>query len=266
MYPTYHGVRVNGNTALNDEQTTLAEVFSGQGYSCGAFISAFVVDGRWGLKQGFEHYDDKLDMTRSKHIDLGAIQRPANEVMDSALAWLDGQKSAPFFAWIHLYDPHLPYEPPEPYRSEYGGSGPAGLYAGEVAFMDEQIGRLTAWLERTGLEQSTVLVLVGDHGEGLGSHGEGSHGYYIYEYAIHVPLIVAAPLAGLQSKRVGSQVSTADVFPTILDLAGVKPQQEIQGRSLLPSMFRPGSGREVPAYAESMAPNIQFGWSPLHVY
>ncbi len=265
MYPTYHGVRVNGNTALNEDQTTLAEVFSRRGYSCGAFIAAFVVDGRWGLKQGFEVYDDKLDMTRSKHIDLGAIQRPGNQVMDSALAWLDGRSGAPFFAWIHLYDPHLPYEPPEPYRSEYGARGPAGLYAGEIAFMDAQIGRLTAWLERTGLDRSTVVVLVGDHGEGLGSHGEGSHGYYIYDYAVHVPLIVVAPLNGLAGKRVPAQVRTADVFPTILDLAGVAPDGETQGRSLVPSMFRPGAGREVPAYAESMAPNIQFGWSPLQV-
>jgi arylsulfatase A-like enzyme/tetratricopeptide (TPR) repeat protein len=265
MYPTYHGVRVNGNTALNEGQTTLAEVFSDQGYSCGAFISAFVVDGRWGLKQGFSLYDDKLDMSRSKHIDLGAIQRPANQVMDSALAWLDGRQSAPFFAWIHLYDPHLPYDPPEPYRSQYGAGGPAGLYAGEVAFMDEQIGRLVAWLERTGLDRSTVLVLVGDHGEGLGSHGEGAHGYYIYDYAVHVPLIVVAPLDGLSGKRVPVQVRTADVFPTILDLAGVASEQETQGQSLLATMFRPGKGREAAAYAESMAPNIQFGWSPLQV-
>jgi arylsulfatase A-like enzyme/tetratricopeptide (TPR) repeat protein len=265
MYPTYHGVRVNGNTALNDGQTTLAEVFAAEGYSCGAFIAAFVVDGRWGLKQGFSLYDDRLDMTRSKHIDLGAIQRPGNEVVDSALAWLDGRKDAPFFAWIHLYDPHLPYEPPEPYRAEYGGTGPAGLYAGEVAFMDEQIGRLVAWLERTGLDRSTVLVLVGDHGEGLGSHGEGSHGYFIYDYAIHVPLIVVAPLQGLQDKRVGCQVGTVDVFPTVLELAGLDRGSEVQGRSLVPVMFRPRSGRDVAVYAESMAPNIQFGWSPLRL-
>ncbi len=265
MYPTYHGVRVNGNTALNDAQTTLAEVFAEQGYDCGAFIAAFVVDGRWGLKQGFEHYDDRLDMTRTKHIDLGAIQRPANEVVDSALGWLDARKEGPFFAWIHLYDPHLPYEPPEPYRAEYGSAGPAGLYAGEVAFMDEQIGRLVAWLERTGLDRSTVLVLVGDHGEGLGDHGEGSHGYFIYDYAIHVPLIVVAPLEGLQDKRVGSQVGTVDIFPTVLELAGLGRGTEAQGRSLVPMMFRPGSGRDVAVYAESMAPSIQFGWSPLQL-
>ncbi|NTU51868.1 MAG: sulfatase-like hydrolase/transferase, partial [Candidatus Aminicenantes bacterium] len=257
--------RVNGNTALNDDQTTLAEVFAARGYDTGAFIAAFVVDGRWGLKQGFTTYDDKLDMTRSKHIDLGAIQRPANQVMDSALGWLDGRKDRPFFAWIHLYDPHLPYEPPEPYRSEYGVRGPAGLYGGEIAFMDEQIGRLTAWLERTGLDRSTVLVLVGDHGEGLGEHNEGSHGFYIYDYAMHVPLIVVAPLDGLAGKRVPVQVRTADVFPTVLDLAGLALGGETHGRSLVPRMFRPASGRESPAYCESIAPNIQFGWSGLHV-
>lgn len=265
MYPTYHGVRVNGNTALSEEQTTLAEVFSGQGYQCGAFVAAFVVDGRWGLKQGFDHYDDRFDLKKYKHIDLGAIQRPANEVVDAALDWLDARKAGPFFSWIHLYDPHTPYEPPEPYRSEYGGRGLAGLYAGEVAFMDEQIGRVAAWLERNGLDKSTVLVLVGDHGEGLGSHGEGTHGYYIYDYAVHVPLIVVPPFPDIQGKRVGSQVRTADVFLTILDLAKVESAEKTQGRSLVPLMFRPGAGGEAPAYAESMAPNIQFGWSPLQV-
>ncbi|HPW17876.1 MAG TPA: tetratricopeptide repeat protein [Candidatus Aminicenantes bacterium] len=265
MYPTYHGVRVNGNTALNEDQTTLAEVFAARGYDCGAFVAAFVVDGRWGLKQGFGTYDDRLDMTRSKHIDLGAIQRPGNEVLDSALGWLDGRRDRPFFAWIHLYDPHLPYEPPEPYRSEYAGAGPAGLYSGEIAFMDEQVGRLTAWLDRTGLDRTTVLVLVGDHGEGLGDHAESAHGFFIYDSTLHVPLIVVAPLDGLAGKRVPAQVSTADLFPTILDLAGLSGVGEVQGRSLVRRMFRPGAGRETPAYGESMAPNIQFGWSPLHV-
>lgn len=266
MYPTFHGVRVNGNTALSEEQTTLAEVFAGAGYRCGAFIAAFVVDGRWGLKQGFEKYDDQLDAGRRKHIDLGAIQRPANVVMDTALEWLDGAKDGPFFSWIHLYDPHTPYEPPEPYRSEYGGRGLAGLYAGEVAFMDEQIGRLAAWLERTGLDRSTVVVLVGDHGEGLGSHGESAHGYFVYDYAVHVPFVVVAPLDGLGGgRRVATQVSTADVFPTVLELAGLAGAGETQGRSLVRPMLKPGAGPEVAAYAESMAPSIQFGWSPLRV-
>ena len=124
MYPTFHGVRVNGNTALGDDQTTLAEVLSARGYATGAFIAAFVLDGRWGLKQGFEHYDDQFDLKKYKHLDLGEVQRPGNEVVDAALAWLDGEKSKPFFAWVHLYDPHIPYAPPEPYASAYARRGP----------------------------------------------------------------------------------------------------------------------------------------------
>jgi len=165
MYPTYHGVRINGNTALNEEQMTIAEVLSAQDYQCGAFIGAFVLDGRWGLKQGFQHYDDQFDLKKYKHIDLGAVQRPGNEVIDAALVWLEEQKSTPFFAWIHLYDPHTPYEPPEPYLSEYGPRGLTGLYDGEIDVMDEQIGRCLSWLEDNGLDESTILILVGDHGE-----------------------------------------------------------------------------------------------------
>ena len=264
MYPTFHGVRVNGNTALGDDQTTLAEVLSARGYATGAFIAAFVLDGRWGLKQGFDHYDDKFNLQKYKHLDLGEVQRPGNEVVDAALAWLDGEKSKPFFAWVHLYDPHIPYAPPEPYASAYARRGPYGLYDGEIAFMDEQIGRLTDWLARNGLDKSTVVVFVGDHGESLGNHGEGTHGYFIYDYAMHVPFLVATPFDALRGKRVPAQVSTADVFPTILDLVGAAPQAKVQGRSLVGLMFDPGRKDNVPAYGEAMASNVQFGWSALH--
>jgi len=152
MYPTYHGVRLNGNTALSEEQTTIAEVLAGRGYECGAFIGAFVLDGRWGLKQGFQHYDDSFDLKKYKHLDLGGVQRPGNEITDAALAWLDGRKDKPFFAWVHYYDPHVPYEPPEPFFSEYN-TGIAGRYDGEIAFMDSQIGRLESWLEANGLKE-----------------------------------------------------------------------------------------------------------------
>ena len=263
MYPTYHGVRVNGNTALSDEQTTLAEVLAARGYQTGAFIGAFVLDGRWGLNQGFQHYDDQFDLKKYKHIDLGEVQRPGREVMDAALAWLDSHKAGPFFAWIHLYDPHAPYEPPEPFLSEYAPRGRVGLYDGEIASMDAQIGRCMAWLAANGLDRRTVIVLVGDHGEGLGSHGEGTHGYFIYDYAAHVPFIIAAPLDGLKGVRVPAQVRTADVFPTVLALSGIEAGPVVQGRSALPLMFRPASGRDDAAYGESMAPSIQFGWSPL---
>jgi choline-sulfatase len=264
MYPTYHGVRINGNTALNEKQTTIAEVLSAQGYQCGAFIGAFVLDGRWGLNQGFQHYDDQFDLKKYKHLDLGAVQRPGNEIMDVALDWLEEKKDSPFFAWIHLYDPHTPYEPPEPYRSEYGPKSRYGLYDGEIAFMDEQIGRCLSFLEKNGLDESTILILVGDHGEGLGSHGEGTHGYFIYDYAVRVPLIIVTPFKGLQGVRVSSQVRIVDIFPTLMEIAVVTPHAETNGRSLLPLMFRPQKEEDGFAYAESMSPNIQFGWSSIH--
>jgi len=264
MLPTYHGVRINGNTALSEEETTIAEVLSARGYECGAFIGAFVLDGRWGLNQGFYHYDDLFDLKKYKHLDLGAVQRPGNQVMDAALNWLEDQKAKPFFAWIHLYDPHTPYEPPEPYRSEYGPTGLAGLYDGEIAFMDEQIGRCADWVQKNGLAGETVIVLIGDHGEGLGQHGEGTHGYFIYDYAVHVPLIVVAPFEKLRGIRVPSQVEAVDVFPTVLELARAAPTAKTQGRSLLGMMFHPEKNEERYAYSESMSPNIQFGWSSLH--
>jgi arylsulfatase A-like enzyme/tetratricopeptide (TPR) repeat protein len=263
MYPTYHGVRVNGNTALSQAQTTIAEALSEKGYKTGAFIAAFVLDGRWGLNQGFQVYDDRLDLKKYKHLDLGGVQRPGNEVMDAALGWLETHKQERFFAWIHLYDPHTPYEPPEPFRTEYGGRGPAGPYDGEIAFADQQVGRCVSWMQANGLERKTVLVVMGDHGEGLGSHGEGSHGYFVYDYAMHVPLLVVTPFAELRGIRVDSQVSAVDVFPTVLELCGLDTARKVQGRSLLPAMFHPGPDEKAYAYGESMTPNLQFGWSSL---
>ena len=264
MYPTYHGVRLNGNTALSQEQKTIAEALSGKGYQTGAFIGAFVLDGRWGLNQGFQVYDDQFDLEKYKHLDLASVQRPADKVMDAALAWLEGHRQDPFFAWIHLYDAHSPYEPPEPFFSEYRDQGMAGLYDGEIAFVDQQMGRLVSWLRAKGLEKKTVLVIIGDHGEGLGSHGEGTHGYFVYDYALHVPFLVATPFSELQGVRVDSQVSAVDVFPTVLALSGIDVPGQVQGRSLLPVMLHPRTVEAEYAYSESMTPSLQFGWSPLH--
>ncbi len=263
MYPTHHSVRVNGNTALGQAQTTLAEALAEKGYQTGAFVAAFVLDGRWGLNQGFQTYDDRFDMKKYKHLDLAGVQRPANEVVDAALGWLEAHRQGPFFAWIHLYDPHTPYAPPEPYASRFGGRGPAGLYDGEIAFADAQVGRLATWLHGSGLDERTVVVVMGDHGEGLGSHGEGNHGYFVYDYAVHVPLLVATPFRDLAGARVGSQVSAVDVFPTVLALCGIDPPAPVHGRSLVPLMLRPDANLDGPAYSESMTPNLQFGWSPL---
>ncbi len=185
-------MRINGNTALSSENLTLAEAFSENGYQTGAFVGAFVLDGRWGLNQGFSHYDDQFDLKKFKKLDLGLVQRPGNEIADAALAWLEEQKDKPFFAWLHFYDPHTPYSPPDRFRPS--SNSMIGLYDGEIAFMDEQIGRCLDWLEKKGLREKTIVAVIGDHGEGLGDHGEKSHGYYIYDYAVHVPFILSAPI------------------------------------------------------------------------
>ena len=197
-----------------------------------------MLDGRWGLNQGFGVYDDRFDMKKFKHLDLAGVQRPANEVVDAALGWLEGRKDRPFFAWVHLYDAHSPYEPPEPFRSEFGGRGPAALYDGEIAFADTQVGRLLGWIQGAGLDERTIVVVVGDHGEALGHHGEGTHGYFVYDDVLHVPFIVSTPFRQIRGVRVETQVSLVDVFPTVLALAGVEAGPRVHGRSLLPLMFQ----------------------------
>ena len=293
LYPAGHGLRLNGTTALSDAQTTLAERFHGRGYRTGAFIGAFVLDARWGLAQGFDTYDDWFDLRKFKRLDLAAVQRPANEVVDAALRWLDGRPNVPFFAWVHLYDAHSPYEPPEPFRTTFAARGPAGLYDAEIAFADQQVGRLLAWVHAQGLDERTMIVIAGDHGEGLGSHGEGTHGYFVYDSSVHVPLIVSTPLVSLQNLRVDAQVSLVDVAPTIAALAGLDPLPRVHGRSLVPLMTSRagqlrfggwlgrtverlagpiGAGQSVEAatapgpvyaYSESTTPGLQFGWSAL---
>jgi choline-sulfatase len=263
-YPTYHGVRVNGNTALSPSQTTIAETLKERGYATGAWVAAFVLDGRWGLNQGFDVYDDRFDLGKYKHLDLGTVQRPANEVVDAALAWLDVHKQGPFFAWVHLYDPHTPYEPPEPFHSKYEGRGLRGLYDGEIAFTDQQVGRCLSWLRTQGIEDRTVVVVMGDHGEALGSHGEASHGYFVYDYALRVPFLLATPVAPLHGIRIDAQVSSVDLLPTLFELLGIEIPARVHGRSLVPVMLDPARDAVAYAYGESMTPNLQFGWSSLH--
>ena len=263
LYPPSHGVRINGDTALAASNTTLAERLSAEGYRTGAFVAAFVLDGRWGLSQGFQHYDDNFPMAADQKLDLARVQRPANAVADAALKWLGEDRTRPFFAWVHFYDAHVPYEPPEPFRSRFAGRGTSGAYDGEIAFADSQLNRLLQWLERNRLKDNTIVVIVGDHGEGLGDHGESEHGYYIYDYAVHVPLIVRLPGTSLKGVRVGAQVRTIDIEPTIMQLVAGQAGQSLDGTSLLPLL----DGREEKlrtAYSESMATYLQYGWAALY--
>ena len=183
-FPPEHGVRDNGGFFLDDKQITLAEVLKARGYRTGGFVAAYVLDSKWGISQGFDTYFDDFDLGEAKGLSIGAIQRPANEVVDKALPWIQEAKDTPFFAWIHFYDPHTPYRPPEPYATRYKGHP----YNGEMAFVDSQVGRVVAQLKSMGLYDRTVVVVMGDHGESLGDHGEGQHGFFIYNSVTHVPV------------------------------------------------------------------------------
>jgi arylsulfatase A-like enzyme len=185
----------------------MAEVFKAGGYSTAAFIGAYVLDSKWGLGQGFDTYFDRFDLSKFEKISLGSVQRPANEVLDEALKWLGENKDTPFFAWIHLYDPHTPYEPPPPFDEKYARSP----YLGEIAFLDSQLARLDRFLEENGLKGNSFLVIAGDHGESLGEHKESTHGFFIYQEALHVPLIFVTPFPALQG------LSASALFPVDAD-------------------------------------------------
>jgi len=257
LVPPHHGVRDNGGFFLEDDHTTLAERFKEAGYATGAFIGAWVLDSRWGLDQGFDRYADQFDLSEFKVLSLGTVQKPGDEVMDGALEWLATVRDQRFFAWVHLYDPHTPYEPPEPYASRYPGQA----YLGEVAYTDSVVGRLLAWLRTAGVWERTLVVLTGDHGESLGEHGESTHAFFIYDSTVRVPLIVRTPWGDTGRSRV--QTSGVDIMPTVLELAGLEPEPGIDGRSLAPFVLDPSLREERVAYSESYFPRYHYGWQHL---
>jgi arylsulfatase A-like enzyme/Flp pilus assembly protein TadD len=258
-FPPEHGVRDNGGFYLDDAQVTLAEMLKAHGFATGGFVAAFVLDRKWGIGQGFDEYLDDFDMSKMRGRAMGSIQRPAPEVLDKALPWIDSVKDQRFFAWIHFYDPHTPYAPPEPFKSEYAGHP----YRGEIAFTDSQVGRLVDHLRTRGLLDRTVLMVLGDHGESLGDHGETTHGFFIYEAATRVPFIVRAPFQTTRARRVADPVRIVDLTPTALDLLGLPVPAGLSGASLTPLMT--GAVRELglEGYAEAMYPLHHYGWSDL---
>ena len=257
LVPPHHGVHDNGGYFLEEKQVSVAERFREAGFATGAFVGAWVLDSRWGTDQGFARYDDRFDLSRFKVLALGTVQRPGGEVVDAALEWLETVRERRFFAWVHLYDPHTPYEPPEPHLSRYPGQP----YLGEIAYTDEQVGRLLSWLRRTSLLDRTAVVVVADHGESLGEHGEATHTFFVYDATVHVPLLVRTPWG--DRGRVRAQVSTVDVFPTLLDLAGLAPQPGVDGTSLARLLLDPSADEGRLAYSETYFPRFHFGWHHL---
>lgn len=259
LLPPEHGLRVNAAGRLSGEIPTLAEFFLGRGYRTGAFVAAFVLDRKFGLDRGFQTYDD-YDVPQAGEIyDESAMYRyrRGDRVADAALAWLEQDDGRPFFCWVHFFDPHRPYYFPAP-----PGEGAEGAYDREIAFMDSQVGRLLGFLRERGIEEETVVIAVGDHGEGLGDHGEDEHGLLLYNPVMRVPMIFAGSGGREGLGEIPTLLSTADILPTILDLLGGEPPGEISGRSFAPAL-RGEEMEDGEAYLETEFPLTEYGWSPL---
>jgi arylsulfatase A-like enzyme/Tfp pilus assembly protein PilF len=277
-YPMLSGMHDFSGNKLSPLQPTLASVLKQAGYQTGAVIAAAVLDSRFGLNRGFDFYYDHFDFSRLDEANLDQMERPGNLVADVALDWLEkdwlaknSQKK--FFLWMHLYDPHFPYHPHEPYSREYA----AQPYDGEIAFADEQVGRLLRFLKEKGIYQNTLIVLCGDHGESLGEHGEKTHGFFIYNATMHVPLIIRLPESAA-ARVIADPVSLVDLMPTVLGAVGLEVPSQVQGRSLLPQirdardrddlhgndLHRDDqAGRDRVLYGETYLPRLHFNWSEL---
>jgi choline-sulfatase len=259
VFPPAHGVRDNGGFFLDDRQTTLAERLQSRGFTTGGFVGAYVLDHKWGIAQGFQTYFDDFDLSKYQSLSLGSVDRPGNEVADKALAWLDTVGSKRFFGWVHFYDAHSPYDPPEPFKSRYAGRP----YVGEIAFVDSQVGRLLAYLDAHHLADRTVVVVMGDHGESLGEHGESTHGFFVYQATMHVPLLIRAPFDAMAGRRVTDTVRSIDILPTALELLSVKSSEKFEGTSVVPLMTGVKKELGLAAYSEAIYPRFHFGWSDL---
>ncbi len=256
LYPPHHGIRLNGPYALPAEIPTLASILKSQGYATGAFVSAPVLSSQFGLNRDFDRYDDEV-----LNDPLGHADRRAGATLERAQAWLKTNRQSPFFLWIHFFDPHFPYAPPEPFASQFREKP----YDGEIAYVDSVVADLLSHLEREGRIESTLIVLTADHGEGLSEHGEFTHGLFAYDTTLHVPLIFRIPKGSKEAEREwksgtrsSSPAQSADVLPTVLEIVGVDAPESLDGRSLL----RAAELTKRRLYAETLYP-LSFGWCPL---
>jgi choline-sulfatase len=258
-YPYQNGVQDFTGQPLDPRFRSVAQVFKQQGYATGAVVSAFVLDRSWGLGRGFDFYDDAFSAETFRQKDIGLVDRKAGESVSRAIAWLRPKSHRPFFFWLHLYDPHSPYDPPEPFRTQYK----THPYDGEIAYADHELGRLIVWLKQNQLYDRTAIVLLSDHGESLGDHGEKEHGFFVYDSTVHIPLIVKPPAgSGFRGGRVSRPVETVAIAPTLIRLAGMK--EEVQKQFAVADLLGTGERSEDQAYSESFYSFSSFGWSPLH--
>ncbi|MEE9390052.1 MAG: sulfatase-like hydrolase/transferase, partial [Candidatus Aminicenantaceae bacterium] len=251
--PLYHGVHDNHNFIVREEFLSLAEHLKNHGYSTGAFVGAFPLDSRFGLTQGFDIYDDNYGS--KNYQEFSYVERKAEVVVQKALDWLEGRNS-PWFLWVHCFDPHQRYDPPEPFKTEYKDNP----YDGEVAYVDFELGKLLEHMRQNHLDENTLIIFTGDHGESLGQHGESTHGYFAYNSSIWVPLVIEFP--GIRSGTIDQYVCHADIYPTVCDILGLEKPSFLQGLSLLPAIKgKKLSSRAI--YFESLYPYYSRGWAPL---
>jgi len=257
LYPADHGVLDNGGFTLDGGQTLVSEMLRDAGYETAAFVGAFVVDQRWGLGQGFDHFSSDLHLGRYEDVSL-EIERRGDEVIRDFLSWLDQNHQKPFFVWLHLFDPHDPYDPPPPFNETYRGRP----YEGEIAYTDALVQTLRAELKKRALWKDLLFILVGDHGESLGEHGEQTHAYFVYNSTLLVPMILKFPDMAHGGQRIETLVRTVDIVPTLMDYLELASPISFRGRSLLPYLTSPGPG-DLPGYSESHYARTHFGWGSL---
>lgn len=252
-YPVSNNVRYNGRFFLSDSNITLAEILKEEGYRTAAFIGGFPLDSRFKVDQGFDVYDDDFSNSANQgnrkwigH-EVNDFERTAAEVNEKAFEWLEQKDNDPFFLMVHYFDPHWPHEPPDGY-----GETLENPYLREVAYTDEHIGRLLKKLDGMGLMKNTLVVLTGDHGEGLGAHGESTHGDYLFDTTVLIPLIMYHQNRIPKGRRVDTMVRSIDIMPTILDFLDAPVSPESQGASLLQAFT--GELEERPALIETMLP------------
>ena len=263
-YPQYSHLSDLG-TALSTQLPFLPEILHQHGYRTAAFVGSQVLDPKGaaapGFDRGFDRYDAGFHSRREGEDRYSSEERRAGVVIDHALAWLKTEGTKPFFLWVHLYDPHDPYDPPEPFKSKFARA----LYDGEIAYVDSVLGRLFSGLSKAGLYNATVIAIAADHGEAFGEHGEQTHGIFLYDETVHVPLLIKIP--GVRAaKQINQSVRLVDLAPTLLNTAGFDVPASMQGISLLSLVRNGGSlqtGAERPVYSETDYARRAFGWSWL---
>lgn len=262
LLPSSHGV-TDFAVPLAPAHPTLAELLKKNGYHTAAFIGAVILDSKTlapGLDRGFDFYDNFPARSQTKSR-WGRVERRGQEVVQHAETWMTAHPAGPHFVWVHLYDPHDPYEPPAPYSQTYKDR----LYDGEIAYADSALARFVAYLKKAGRYDNALIIVVGDHGEGLGEHGEETHGIFLYDSTTHVPLIVKAPTKppaqGHPDQIVKAQVRTTDILPTVVDWLRIPPPERLDGESLKP-YFDGAEEKDRTAFGETDYP-LRFGWAAL---